>query len=94
MLQTSAKPLPPLQGTFPASGDGIFIAPAKLPLLWGLVHRDRVPAKLPLLGGIGPIGPIVVYIKTSKKKNECYKQVQSPFRPYRAPSPQAVTAYL
>ena len=58
MLQTSAKPLPPLQGTFPASGDGIFIASAKLPLLWGLVHHDRAPAMLPLLGGSGPIGPI------------------------------------
>ena len=51
MLQTSAKPLPPLQGTFPASGDGIFIASAKLPLLWGLVHHDRAPAMLPPFRG-------------------------------------------
>ena len=36
MLQTSGKPLPPLQGTFPASGDGIFIAPAKLPFFMGI----------------------------------------------------------
>ena len=61
MLQTSAKPLPPLQGTFPASGDGIFIASAKLPLLLGLVFIMTVHQQcFPLEGGSGPIGPIGV----------------------------------